>query len=96
MGTSSATAWPKSQLCVKVLCLPNRTAKKVGFRFRSPKGSKRLLHKILADGLRVDFMNTAVLIVVYQKLPMDVRVGILKTDSWKVTVRGFARSRVNI
>ena len=28
MGTSSATAWPKSQLCVKVLCRPNRTGKK--------------------------------------------------------------------
>jgi len=32
-------------------------------------------------------MNAAVLIVVYQKLPIDVRVGILKTDSWEETVR---------
>jgi hypothetical protein len=35
-------------------------------------------------------MNTAMWIVVYQKLPKDVREGILKTDSQEKTLRGMS------
>jgi len=56
-----------------------------------PEGATAFKKHCWSEGISwVDFMNTAVLIVVYQKLPIDVRVGILKTDTWEETVRGMS------